>query len=236
MKWQPDIVINEKLYIKDPKATELGQRIIQQGIIMIEEMGLEEFTFKKLANNLDTTEASIYRYFENKQLLLLYALNWYWNYLEFLISYKTQNIDDKVKKLNILLDILLFNTDDEIFDELHFNKKSLHMLVVKESAKSYLNHNVQIYNENQFYKPYKSLCQMIADVLLEINPDYPYSKSMATTLLLMSRNLYFFMNNLPSLADFSETNSVSNAKDFLRQMILSSLEHKAEKLNENSIV
>ena len=38
---------------------------------------VEEFTFRKLAQKINTTEASVYRYFENKHRLLIYILAWY---------------------------------------------------------------------------------------------------------------------------------------------------------------
>lgn len=39
---------------------------------MIYKTGYEAFTFKKLAEDIGTTEAGIYRYFENKYKLLVY--------------------------------------------------------------------------------------------------------------------------------------------------------------------
>ncbi len=64
MTWQLQIQMNEKLFLRDPASSDLGKRIVQQGAILIERMGLEEFTFKKLAAELNTNESSIYRYFD----------------------------------------------------------------------------------------------------------------------------------------------------------------------------
>jgi AcrR family transcriptional regulator len=219
MYWNLEIKINEKLYLRDPNSTELGRKIVKHGILMIEEIGLEDFTFKKLAANMETTEASIYRYFENKQLFLIYVVSWYWNWLEYLIIYKTNNIADPMHKMDIVLDILLLNTQDYIDGGPEVDKRVLHLLVIKESSKSYLTHQVQKYNEAQFFKPYKSLCKRIADILLEINPAYKYSKNLTTTLLLMSRNLYYFMHNLPSLTDSPEEKDINNTKKFLKQLV-----------------
>lgn len=219
MYWNLEIKINEKLYLRDPNSTELGRKIVKHGIIMMEEIGLEDFTFKKLAANMNTTEASIYRYFENKQLFLIYVVSWYWNWLEYLIIYKTNNISNPTQKIDIVLDILLLNTQDYIDGGPEVDKRILHLLVIKESSKSYLTHQVQKYNEAQFFKPYKSLCKRIADILLEINPEYKYSKNLTSTLLLMARNLYFFMDNLPSLTDFPEEKDIKNTKGFLMQLV-----------------
>ena len=46
------IAVPEKIYIKDPETSELGKRIIEQSIILIDEIGFENFTFKKLGNKI----------------------------------------------------------------------------------------------------------------------------------------------------------------------------------------
>ncbi|MFY7861276.1 MAG: TetR/AcrR family transcriptional regulator, partial [Chitinophagales bacterium] len=73
--------VNEHLYLKDPESTELGRKLVKNSVEMIYSLGFEQFTFKKLSIDLGTTEATVYRYFENKHRLLLYIINWYWLYL-----------------------------------------------------------------------------------------------------------------------------------------------------------
>ena len=60
------IQLNEHLYIKDPLQSELGKAILEKSVDLIYEIGIEDFTFKKLSTTIPTTEASIYRYFENE--------------------------------------------------------------------------------------------------------------------------------------------------------------------------
>ena len=60
------ISVHEKLYVKDPESSDLGKRIVENSIILIEQLGFEEFTFKKLGVHIGSNESSIYRYFENK--------------------------------------------------------------------------------------------------------------------------------------------------------------------------
>ena len=72
------ITVNDKLYIKDPQSSELGQKIIENGIILIDEIGFENFTFRRLALKIESTEASVYRYFENKQKFFLSVL---WSFM-----------------------------------------------------------------------------------------------------------------------------------------------------------
>ncbi len=92
MELQLRIKMNEKLYLRDPESTELGRRIVKEAIVMIEALGFEEFTFQKLAEAVGTTEASVYRYFENKHRLLVYIIAWYWTWMEYLVVYNINNL------------------------------------------------------------------------------------------------------------------------------------------------
>jgi hypothetical protein len=42
------IQVNSKIYVKDPETSTLGKKIIEHSILLINEIGFEEFTFKKL--------------------------------------------------------------------------------------------------------------------------------------------------------------------------------------------
>ena len=70
-----NIVIDSSLYLKDPESSVLGKKIVGKGIEMMEEIGYESFTFKKLGEKIGSNESSIYRYFEskhaNRQLICL---------------------------------------------------------------------------------------------------------------------------------------------------------------------
>ena len=64
--------LDEHLYSKNPESTALGKKIVEQSIVMIDSLGFEAFTFKKLGDNIGSNESSIYRYFKSKHALLLY--------------------------------------------------------------------------------------------------------------------------------------------------------------------
>ena len=58
------ITVNPRLTLKDPLSSEIGNRILREGLKLMNELGFEAFTFKKLAQDIGSTEATIYRYFE----------------------------------------------------------------------------------------------------------------------------------------------------------------------------
>ena len=81
------ISVNVGLYLKEPQNSTLGKKILKNSIILIDKNGFEAFTFTKLAEEIHSTEDSIYRYFKNKHILLLYLFNWYWEWVNYLIIF-----------------------------------------------------------------------------------------------------------------------------------------------------
>lgn len=65
------IRVDERVYLKDPEGSEKGRSIVEQRILLIDELGLESFTFKKLAERIGPTEVTIYRHFATDQSTLL---------------------------------------------------------------------------------------------------------------------------------------------------------------------
>jgi hypothetical protein len=226
MNWQIQIQLSDKLYLRDPASSTVGRNIVKQGAIMIEKMGLEEFTFKKLAAKLRTNESTIYRYFENKHRLLLYLFDWYWRWIEYLVVVHTNNMNDLNKKIDVVLDIITLRIEGELVGGPEIDKKVLHQLVIKEGSKAYLTSHVIQDNKMQLFKPYKDLCARVADIFLEVNPRYKYARSLASTVLEMAHYQYFFMHNLPRLTDFGQVKDEKEIVNFLRHLINSSLSAK----------
>jgi len=212
-----NIILNEKLYIRDPEKTELGRKILSAAIELIEEIGFESFTFKKLATKIDSTEASIYRYFENKHKLLTYLVSWYWSWLEYQINYQTHNIEDPQQRLKIALKVL---ADDITYDPQfsHINEVLLHKIVVNESDKTYLTKEVDDANKEGFYRSYKSLCSIIAKIVKEVNPNFKYPYAIISTAIEASHQQKFFAQHLPSLTELDKGNS-TEVSDFLNYFI-----------------
>ena len=101
-----EIKINEHVYLKSPQSSTLGEKILTGSIDLIDEIGFEEFTFKKLAKLISSTEASVYRYFESKHHLLIYLVLWYWGWQEYRLIMKLTNIDDPKERLKRAVKIL----------------------------------------------------------------------------------------------------------------------------------
>ena len=218
------LLMNQNLFLRDPQETELGRNIIRASIIMIDEMGLEDFTFKKLANEIGSTEASVYRYFENKHKLLVYLIAWYWNWLEYRIDFGTQNIEDPEKRLDIALKIL---TEDKFQDPQfpEVDEIALARIVMAESDKTYHTKQVDDDNKEGLFRGFKSLCKKIADIVKEINPQFKFPHSLISTVLQASHEQVFYSQHLPSLTELDGTKTNLNQEnyEFLRTLVTSAI-------------
>lgn len=195
--------LNPHLYLRDPQHTELGQNIIKASVELIDQLGFEQFTFKKLAEAIDSTEASIYRYFENKHRLLHYIISWYWSWLEFKIDLAIVNLKSPEEKLKACLRTI--SEEKKIDSSFEFvNEEALYRIVVEELDKTYLTKWVDADNKDGLFGSFKSLCNKIANIVLEINPAYEFPNALVSTTLLASKQQYFFLSHLPSLSNINQ--------------------------------
>ncbi|MCB0559547.1 MAG: TetR/AcrR family transcriptional regulator [Lewinellaceae bacterium] len=192
--------INKNLYLKNPEKTKLGKRIVQHSIRLIDEMGLESFTFKKLAEQIGSTEASIYRYFENKHLLFVYLVNWYWEWMKFRVSFFTMNISEPKEQLENAIRVIV-DTAQRSTSIDYVDTEALHRIMVTEGPKAYHKKNVDEENKEGFFLSYKALCGKIADIIMDVNPEFIYPRSLASTLLETANNNIYFAQHLPRLTD-----------------------------------
>ena len=218
------ISLNNGLYLKEPQDSKLGRKIIQYSIILIDEFGFEAFTFKKLAEKINSTEASIYRYFENKHILLLFLVNWYWEWVNYLIRINTINVEDPKKKLEIIIHSFVSASQENPSVD-YVNESKLHNIVIAEGGKAYHTKEVDTENSKGFFSSYKQLATTVSQVISEINSDFKYPFALATNLFEMSNNHIYFARHLPRLTDITvekdNVKEVENMLNYFANKILS---------------
>jgi AcrR family transcriptional regulator len=225
MQLKVSFKVNSAIYLRDPESSDLGRKIVTTGIVLIQDLGFEHFTFKKLAQEINTTEASIYRYFENKHRLLLYILNWYWSYLEYLLDFRLQNIVDTKLRLTTVIGLLTEKLQDLDADD-GYNLDILNSIVITESSKVYLVKEVSEINRAEVFQPYKDLCGRIAIVISEFDPAYKFPRSLSSTLIEASHQQQFFSRNLPRLTDDQHHKGHSFVAAFLHDLVFKVLHNK----------
>lgn len=222
MELEIRIKMNERLFLRNPEDSVLGKRIVHHGILLINKLGFEDFTFKKLASEVKTTEATIYRYFENKHKFLVYLITWYWSYLEYKVMFNINNLTDPNIKLKTIIRLLVEEPQKSSTSADFVPEHEAYKLVMWEGSKAYLTRNVTKDNKDRVFKPYKDLCARIAGIIKEYNPKYKFANSMASTLLEMSHAQKFFMQNLPALTD-SQNPDDKKLIAFLEQILFNSI-------------
>jgi len=191
--------LNKSLYNKDPQESNLGKRILEFSIILINEIGFEAFNFKKLAKEIGSAEKSIYRYFENKHFLLLFLTSWYWEWVYYLIFINIKNIENPKKKLEIAIDNLVRATSENPMNK-YINENLLHKVVINEGGKAYHVNAIDEENKAGLFLSYKKLVKVVADIISDINPTFKYKTSLASNLFEMANNQIYFAEHLPKLS------------------------------------
>lgn len=195
-----ELSINDKLYLRDPQRSDVGRRILRHAVLLMDAIGLESLTFKKLAEHAETTEATVYRYFECKKMLLLYLINWYWAWAAIHIDMAVQNIEDAEERLlraiRAVVSASKRNMNVDFIDE-----DVLHRIVVVEGTKAYHSKDVDAQNKDGFFMSYKALSGKLAELILAVNPAFPYPRALATNILEMAGNHIYFAEHLPRLTD-----------------------------------
>lgn len=210
--------LNPHLYLKNPESSDLGKKIVKNAIDLIYELGFEHFTFKKLASQIKTTEATIYRYFENKHRLLLYILNWYWSYLDLYISFKIQDVKSPNSQLTEIVKILVSELPISK-GQLDYNKKFLNEITIAESSKAYFVKEIDDINKQSLYQPYKYLCHRIALIISEIDTNYKFPHSLASTIIEIAHQQQFFAIHLPGLTDASGMSARDYTLEYINDYI-----------------
>ena len=209
------IDINSSLYLKDPKSSPLGRKIVKKSIDLIDIYGIEEFNFKKLALEIDSTESSIYRYFENKHKLLLYLSTLYWGILEIEFVLQTTNMKPGMDKLMKAVDVL-FSIPESQHSSYKLDGKKLRHILNSEFVKVYHNKQVDEQNKAGYFSIYERLASRISTIISEVNPDYIYRKSLSSLVMEGSLNHYFLSEHFENLTDcHSKANLYSFYKDLL---------------------
>ena len=191
------------LFSKNPESTAFGKKIVEQSIVMIDSLGFEAFTFKKLGDNIGSNESSIYRYFKSKHALLLYLFNWYWSWIECNLVFTTNNINNAEEKLSRSIQLLCKGIQNEN-NIPNNNKVLLNRIIVSESVKVYLTKDIDSENEKGYFKTYKRVVQRLSEFLLDINPDFKYPHMLVSTVIEGIHHQQFFSEHLPALTDVEE--------------------------------
>ena len=202
------ITVNDKLYVKNPETSALGKKIIENSILLIDEIGFEDFTFKKLGERIGSNESSIYRYFESKHKLMLYLSSWYWSWIEYKLLFATSNISNATEKLNRAITVVTEKIVDDT-ETIHINEAILNRIIIAEFTKNLLTKGVDEENNEGFFLVYKRVINRLIDIINEVNPEYSFAKSLASSIVEGALHQHFLKDHLKTITNCTSNDSVT---------------------------
>ncbi|GAA4951106.1 TetR/AcrR family transcriptional regulator [Algibacter agarivorans] len=212
------IAVPEKIYVKDPESSDLGKRIVEHSIILIDEIGFDSFTFKKLGKLIGSNESSIYRYFESKHKLLLYLSSWYWAWIEYQLVFETHSLNPSDKLEKAIEIVTRAIKKDSKFS--HINETILNKIMVNENSKSFLTKEVDQENKEGYFVIYKRIVHRLRDMIIGTKPDYKFPSSLASTIIEGSLHQHFLKDHFKSITDCNDGVSPTN---FMKNLVLNTL-------------
>lgn len=215
---------DDALFLKDPESSELGRSMLSEGLVLMNTLGLESFTFRKLAARMGSTEVSLYKYFPNKQRLLQYYYQLYWLWLRQLCGRHAEMARDPREALTAAMEAICGVWPKEL-PPLQLDPWELRRLVIDEGMKSYMHKHVDEDNAHRLFAPYKSLSAFLAELLVACRKDVPLPRSFATTMIEMAHSLPFAMDHLPSLTELSARKNLKPLAQHLVQRTMTYLDH-----------
>ncbi len=200
---QVHINVNSDTYLRDPSSSELGRVIVSNSIDLINKLGFEAFTFKKLSKKIGSPESSIYRYFDSKHMLLIYLTAWYWSWVEYKLVFAITNLNSPKQKLKKAIVVLTEPVEtDSSFS--HINEILLDRIIMNEAIKTYHVKEVDEENKKGYFEVYKRVVQRVSTLVLELNPKFKFPHMLVSTFIEGARQQRYFAEHLPSLTDIRQ--------------------------------
>jgi len=214
------INVSSDFYLKNPDESKLGRAIVTNSIELIHQLGFESFTIKKLSTRIGSPESSIYRYFESKQMILLYLIYWYWSWIEYRLVFGTNNLATPILKLKASIKILTQSVEEDSSFS-HINEILLDRIIMTEAVKAYFTKQINKETEQGHFTVYKRVVERVSQMVLSINKDYKYPHMLVSTLIEGSHQQHFFAENIPSLTDVNKDHDYITK--FYTQLVINTL-------------
>lgn len=214
------IAVPEKIYVKDPESSDLGKRIIENSILLIDEIGFDSFTFKKLGIKIGSNESSIYRYFESKHKLLLYLSSWYWAWIEYQLVFETHNLETEDKLKKAIEVVTRATKEDSNFS--HINEVVLNRIIVNENSKSFLTKEVDLENKEGYFVIYKRIIRRLKEMIMAFQPEYRFPSSLASTIIEGCLHQHFLKDHFTSITDCKDSITPT---DFIKNLVFNTLKY-----------
>jgi hypothetical protein len=132
--------------------------------------------------------------------------------MEYKMVFATTNITDPKEKLRKAITIVTEKVADDSSTE-HINEAILNKIIITEFTKTLHTKEVDQENKEGFFLIYKRVINRIVGIVNEVNPTYPYAKSLVSTIVEGSLHQHFLTEHLTTITDCND--SVSTTQFYL---------------------
>ena len=168
---------------------------------------------------IGSNESSIYRYFESKHKLLLYLTSWYWAWVEYQLVFATHNMPDEKQKLFKAIEIVTKTIEEDVMFT-HVNEVVLNKIIINEYSKSYLTKEVDEENKEGYFVVYKRLIKRLSDMISNVNPNYKFASSLASTIVEGALHQHFLKEHFRSITD---CDSKTTPTEFFKDLTINAI-------------
>lgn len=194
------LVFDKGLYTKDPMSSAIGQEIIRQSVEMISATGLDQFTFKKLAQQLQSTESTVYRYFQNKHQLATYLASYHWSLMEWRIAFATANItNDQTRFENALRELCRWVVDDP--ESSYINEAKLQHMVITSGFNTFLPLELSKSEKQAYTSSYNHLIRRLSLIVQKSHRLIKHHDALASAIIESVHHQMYLQLHTPHLTD-----------------------------------
>lgn len=170
------------LFRKNPESSRLGTKLIDVALEFLVEQGLERLTFRKLAEQMQSTEASVYRYFTNKYQLLSYLA---YRGLSGIYDYLSEKRSKTPVEQQLYLLLSLLDSSPKLYPDSTF-RRVIPMFMVWKTHEQETETQAEIQTA---LEPLMRVRYLISDIL--VNVGIPAHKTPLLESLLLFQNMGF---------------------------------------------
>jgi hypothetical protein len=133
--------------------------------------------------------------------------------------FATNNVNNPLEKLKKAITIVTEKVNDDS-ETTHINEAVLNRIIVQEFTKTLLTKEVDEENKEGFFIVYKRIINRIIEIIIEVNPNYLFAKSLASSIVEGALHQHFLKEHLKTITSCDETNTVT---DFYLDLVVTTL-------------
>lgn len=98
----------------------------------------------------------------------------------------------------------------------YIDESVLNRIIISDFSKTLLTKDVDTENKEGFFLVYKRVINRLIEMILEVNPNYPYAKSLASSVVQGALHQHYLKDHFKTITNLSDKDCLS---DFYIHMV-----------------